>query len=63
MKTAEKLVISLTEAEVIIPAVWAKQERQEALREAAKKHGVDMYLKLTPSGLVAGARPQPEDIG
>ena len=61
-KLAEKLVLSLNECEFIIPAGWAGKKRQEALRKVSKRLGVDMYIKLTRFGLVAGARPKPADI-
>lgn len=54
---AEKIILSLSDAEIIIPAKYASKTGQEALKEAAKKHGVKFYLKLTPYGVTAGLQP------
>ena len=51
---AEKIILSLGDAEFIIPAKYASRKGQEALNAAAEKHGVKFYLKLTPYGIAAG---------
>ena len=59
---AEKLILELTEAEVIIPAKWATRKNQETLKKAADKHGIRYFLKLTPYGITAGKILSPQEL-